>query len=121
MVATPGRLLELISYKALSLSEVKVLVIDEADKMLNLGFEEEMNQIFQLLPKKRQNLLFSATLSPNVDAINSVLLDNPVVVKIESEEENIDLIKQLAYTISEEKKGPLLRYVIKQNKMQQVI
>lgn len=121
LVATPGRLLELISYKALSLSEVKVLVIDEADKMLNLGFEEEMNQIFQLLPKKRQNLLFSATLSPNVDAINSVLLDNPVVVKIESEEENIDLIKQLAYTISEEKKGPLLRYVIKQNKMQQVL
>ncbi|MBI1838410.1 MAG: DEAD/DEAH box helicase, partial [Flavobacteriia bacterium] len=121
LVATPGRLLELIENKAISLQEVKILVIDEADKMLNLGFEDEMRKIFSFLPNKRQNLLFSATLSENVAHINSIILDHPIVIKIEAEDENIDLIKQLAYTISEEKKGPLLRYIIKENKMQQVL
>lgn len=121
LVATPGRLLELIEKKALSLSDLKILVLDEADKMLNLGFREEMKQIFKLLPKKRQNLLFSATLSEDLNAMNAVLLNNPHVIKIEAEQENLDLIKQLAYTISEEKKGPLLRYLIKENNMEQVL
>jgi len=121
LVATPGRLLELIENKALSLSDLKILVLDEADKMLNLGFREEMKQIFKLLPKKRQNLLFSATLSEDLNAMNAVLLNNPHVIKIEAEQENLDLIKQLAYTISEEKKGPLLRYLIKENNMEQVL
>lgn len=121
LVATPGRLLELIENKALSLSELKVLVLDEADKMLNLGFREEMKQIFNLLPKKRQNILFSATLSEDLNAMNAVVLNDPHIVKIEAEQENLDLIKQLAYTISEEKKGPLLRYLIKENNMEQVL
>jgi ATP-dependent RNA helicase RhlE len=121
LVATPGRLLDLISHKALSLAEVKTLVIDEADKMLNLGFEEEMKEIFKLLPSKRQNLLFSATLSEKIEDINNILLSDPVVIKIEATEENLDLIKQLAYTVSEERKGPLLRYLIKENKMIQVL
>jgi ATP-dependent RNA helicase RhlE len=121
LVATPGRLLELISTRAVSLSAVKILVIDEADKMLNLGFKEEMTQVFGLLPKKRQNLLFSATLSDDLNNINRNLLRNPVVVKVEEEVKNLDLIKQFAYLISEEKKGPLLRYIIKQNKIKQVL
>ena len=121
LVATPGRLLDLISHKALSLAEVKTLVIDEADKMLNLGFEEEMKEIFKLLPIKRQNLLFSATLSEKIEDINNILLTDPVVIKIEATEENLDLIKQLAYSVSEERKGPLLRYLIKENKMMQVL
>lgn len=121
LVATPGRLLELIENKALSLSELKVLVLDEADKMLNLGFREEMKKIFNLLPKKRQNILFSATLSEDLNAMNAVVLNDPHIVKIEAEQENLDLIKQLAYTISEEKKGPLLRYLIKENNMEQVL
>ena len=121
LVATPGRLLELISNRAVSLSAVKLLVIDEADKMLNLGFKEEMSQIFSLLPKKRQNLLFSATLSDDLNNINKSLLRNPFVVKVEEEVKNIDLIKQLAYLVSEEKKGPLLRYIIKKDNMKQVL
>ena len=121
LVATPGRLLELISTRAVSLSAVKILVIDEADKMLNLGFKDEMTQVFGLLPKKRQNLLFSATLSDDLNNINRNLLRNPVVVKVEEEVKNLDLIKQFAYLITEEKKGPLLRYIIKQNNIKQVL
>lgn len=121
LVATPGRLLELIENKALSLSQVQVLVIDEADKMLNLGFREEMKQIFKLLPKKRQNLLFSATLSEDLNAMNAVLLNDPHIVKVEEKEENLDLIQQIAYTISDEKKGPFLCFLIKENNMNQVL
>jgi len=121
LVATPGRLLELISTNAVSLSAIKILVLDEADKMLNLGFKEEMTKIFGLLPKNRQNLLFSATLSDDLNNINRNLLRNPVVIKVEEEIQNLDLIKQFAYTISEEKKGPLLRYIIKQQKIKQVL
>lgn len=121
LVATPGRLLELIEKNAVSLSAVKTLVLDEADKMLNLGFKEEMTKIFGLLPKKRQNLLFSATLSDDLNNINKSLLRNPFVVKIEEETKDFDLIKQFAYLISEEKKGPLLRYIIKQQKIKQVL
>ena len=121
LVATPGRLLELVESNAVHLSSICALVLDEADKMLNLGFKSEMDKIFDLLPKKRQNLLFSATLSEKVNNINQVLLDNPVVIKIAVEENNIDLINQSAYYIDEDKKGPLLRYLIKHNKMQQVL
>lgn len=121
LVATPGRLLELISTNAVSLSAIKILVLDEADKMLNLGFKEEMTKIFGLLPKNRQNLLFSATLSDDLNNINRNLLRNPVIVKIEEDTQNIDLIKQFAYLIPEEKKGPLLRYIIKKQKIKQVL
>jgi ATP-dependent RNA helicase RhlE len=87
--------------------------------MLNLGFQDEMNRIFNLLPLKRQNLLFSATLSSNLESINQLLLHNPQVIKIETEEENIDQINQSAYFVAEEKKGPLLRYLIKTNEWKQ--
>jgi ATP-dependent RNA helicase RhlE len=121
LVATPGRLIELVESKAVHLSDVKILVLDEADKMLNLGFKEEMNKIFSLLPKKRQNLLFSATLSDDVNNINEILLHDPLTIKIEAEENTIDLISQLGYFVSPERKGPLLRYLIKHNGMQQVL
>ncbi|MEI7505133.1 MAG: DEAD/DEAH box helicase, partial [Paludibacter sp.] len=97
LVATPGRLLELVESKAVHLSEIETLVLDEADKMLNLGFREEMSLIFKLLPKKRQNLLFSATLNDDVTRINQILLQNPIVIKIEQEEDTFDLISQLGY------------------------
>jgi ATP-dependent RNA helicase RhlE len=121
LVATPGRLLELVESNAVHLSTIETLVLDEADKMLNLGFAEEMNKIFALLPKKRQNLLFSATLSEDVNNINQVLLRKPLVIKIEEEILNIDLISQLGYFVSEENKGPLLRYIIKRNAIKQVL
>ena len=121
LVATPGRLLELVESNAVHLSEIETLVLDEADKMLNLGFKEEVNRILALLPKKRQNLLFSATLSDDVNNINQLLLHDPLVIKIGSDDENIDLINQLAYFVKEEKKGPLLRFLIKQNDLKQVL
>ena len=121
LVATPGRLLELVEKKAVFLTEVDVLVLDEADKMLNLGFKDEMATIFKLLPKKRQNLLFSATLSADLTAIQSLVLQNPVTIKIEAETQNLDLITQLAYAVQDDRKGPLLRYLISTLEMKQVL
>ncbi len=121
LVATPGRLLELVESNAVHLSDIETLVLDEADKILNLGFKEEMNRIFALLPKKRQNLLFSATLSDDVNNIHQIILENPLVIKIEPEVDHIDLINQSAYLVSDEKKGPLLRYIIKSKDLKQVL
>jgi len=121
LVATPGRLLELVESKAVHLSEIETLVLDEADKMLNLGFQEEMNRIFKLLPRKRQNLLFSATLNDDITNIHQIILHDPLIIKTDKEEDNFDKIEQLGYFVSEEKKGPLLRYLIKTNDMKQVL
>lgn len=121
LVATPGRLLDLISSNAVHLSAVKTLVLDEADKMLNLGFKEEMDKILTFLPEKRQNLLFSATLSPNVENVRNVLLQDPLVINIAPEEKTVDLINQSAYAVTLDQKGPLLRHLIKAKKMRQVL
>jgi len=121
LIATPGRLLDLLESNAMHLSEVKILVLDEADKMLNIGFKKEMDEILGFLPKKRQNLLFSATLSPKIENIKQMLLHDPVVIEIAPEEQNIDLINQIAYSTSNEEKGPLLRKLITSKKMEQVL
>jgi ATP-dependent RNA helicase RhlE len=121
LVATPGRLLDLIDHNAVKLSEVEILVLDEADKMLNLGFKEEMDRIFGLLPAQRQNLLFSATLGGDIQTIVETQLRNPVTIAVEAEASVPELIDQVAYQVSPEKKGPLLRYLIKQENMEQVL
>jgi ATP-dependent RNA helicase RhlE len=121
LVATPGRLLELVDSHAVHLSSIETLVLDEADKMLNLGFKEEVNKIIALLPERRQNILFSATLSNDLQHIHQILLHEPVIIKIEAEEESLDLINQVAYIVSEEKKGPFLRYLISHHEMKQVL
>jgi ATP-dependent RNA helicase RhlE len=121
LIATPGRLLDLADNNAMQLSELDILVLDEADKMLNLGFKEEMNRIFALLPKKRQNLLFSATLGKDIDTITEMLLRNPVKIEVESEVENLDLIQQTGYSVTEERRGPLLRYLIKTQELKQIL
>ena len=121
LVATPGRLLELVGSNSVHLSSIDTLVLDEADKMLNLGFKDELNQILALLPKKRQNILLSATLSDDLEHINQVLLHEPVVIKIAAEEASLDLIRQVAYIVSAEKKGPFLRYLINHHEMKQVL
>ncbi len=121
VVATPGRLLDLMSANALQLSDVDILVLDEADKMLDLGFEEEMEQIFDRLPRNRQTILFSATLGDAIQDINTALLRNPVKIEVVEEEQNLDLIKQIAYRVDPERKGPLLRYIIKSGHMKQVL
>jgi len=122
LVATPGRLLDLVESSAVHLSSVQTLILDEADKMLSLGFEEEMNKIFKLLPKKRQNLLFSATLSEDITDISNLVLNNPKVINVKNEEPEVEsTILQTAYFVSEEKKGPLLRYLIKEKNMERVL
>lgn len=121
LVATPGRLLDLVDKNAIKLSSITTLVLDEADKMLNLGFKEEVDKILSLLPTTRQNLLFSATLSPDLTAIQQVLLSDPVVIQIESEPKEEDIINELGYFVKEERKGPLLRYIIRQKKRQQIL
>lgn len=123
LVATPGRLLDLTDANAVKLSSVETLVLDEADKMLNLGFKTEMEEIYKLLPKKRQNLLFSATLNKNISLIKGLLLDDPIVIKVKDENEGkeLDLIKQIAYQVEEDKKGPLLRHLIKSKNLKQVL
>ncbi len=121
VVATPGRLLGLVASNALRLSDVEILVLDEADKMLDLGFADEMDRIFDLLPKQRQTILFSATLGDAIQHINQNLLRNPVTIEVLDEVENLDLIKQTAYRVDAERKGPLLRYLIKSGAMKQVL
>ncbi len=121
LVATPGRLLDLVGSKAVHLSAVETLVLDEADKMLNLGFKEEMTKILALLPRGRQNLLFSATLSPDLDSLSAILMKDPLVIKIETEETALQQIQQSGYFVPEEEKGPLLRYLIKTKELKQVL
>lgn len=121
LIATPGRLLELLASNAVHLNEIETLVLDEADKMLNLGFKDEVDQVLKLLPKKKQTLLFSATLSENVALIQQGLLFEPIVLKVLEPFENLDIIHHKAYFVREEKKGPLLRYLIKHHNMKQVL
>ena len=112
LIATPGRLLDLQQSNAVELSKVATLILDEADKMLNLGFQQEMQEIFNLLPKKRQNMLFSATLNDQLSGINSVLLSNPVIIEIKEPVDEVELINLSGYFVSDSRKGPLLRHLI---------
>lgn len=121
MVATPGRLLDFVSTQSINLSKIEILVLDEADKMLDLGFQEEVDKIINLLPKKRQNILFSATLDTENELIKEVLLCDPLKIEIEPTKQNLDLIQQTAYRVELDRKGPLLRYLIKKQDMQQVL
>ena len=121
LVATPGRLLELVDKNAVRLSSIATLVLDEADKMLNLGFKDEVDRILALLPAKRQNLLFSATLSANLADIQRLILRDPRVIEIADATDEVALINQLAYLVAEEKKGPLLRYLIKTGDRKSVV
>jgi ATP-dependent RNA helicase RhlE len=121
VVATPGRLLDLVHSNSIHLSETEILVLDEADKMMNLGFKDEMEELFKLLPARRQNILFSATLGEQVKFIKSHILRDPFMIEVKQEESDIELINQLAYMTDPERKGVLLRYLIKNENMQQVL
>lgn len=121
LVATPGRLLDLLEAKAVHLAEVQVLVLDEADKMLNQDFEVEMDKLLGQLPRKRQNLLYSATLSTAVDGLSKLLLHKPEVIQLSTAPQEVTLIKQRAFRIAPERKGPLLRHLINSMDMQQVL
>ncbi|UTX49442.1 DEAD/DEAH box helicase [Chryseobacterium sp. MA9] len=121
LIATPGRLLDLIDHNALSISGIQHLVIDEADKMFQLGFGEEMNKLFAMMPVVKQTTLFSATLNDKVSEMKERLSINPTVIEIKKEEVEIDNIEQLAYHVSPENKGPFLRYLIKEKKVEKAL
>ena len=121
LIATPGRLLDLEKSGAVLFSRVNTLVLDEADKMLNLGFKEEMREIFKRLPKDRQNILFSATLSDQLAGLNRILLSDPVVIEIGKKANEEELINLSGYWVSDENKGPLLRHLIQEQDMNQVL
>lgn len=112
IVATPGRLLDLVDHNAVKLSEVKALVLDEADRMLDAGFALELGRILTLLPKRRQNLLFSATFPPAVDSLAKDLLHDPTRIEIESTPVETPLILQRAIRVDTAKRTPLLRHLI---------
>jgi ATP-dependent RNA helicase RhlE len=121
VIATPGRLLELVAKNSVKLSSVSTLVLDEADKLLDQGFQDELRQILALLPKKRQTLLFSATFGEEVRLLAVRLLANPLQVDMTEETPRPDLITQHIYAVEPTRKGPLLRYLIKTGKWQQVL
>lgn len=121
LIATPGRLLDLIDHNALSISGIQHLVIDEADKMFQLGFGEEMDKLFGMMPVMKQTTLFSATLDDKVSEMKKRLVMNPVLIEIKKQEVEIDSIEQLAYHVSPENKGPFLRYLIKEKKVEKAL
>ncbi|WP_294298618.1 DEAD/DEAH box helicase [uncultured Chryseobacterium sp.] len=121
LIATPGRLLDLIEHNALSISEIRHLVVDEADKMFQLGFEEEMKRLFAMMPVAKQTILFSATLNDKVAELKERLSIDPVIIEIKKEEVEIENIEQLAYHVAPENKGPFLRYLIKEKKVEKAL
>jgi len=119
VVATPGRLLDFAKQGEIRLFELKMFVIDEADKMLDLGFKEELNELFSKLPKKRQSLFFSATLPPKVITLSQSLLTDPVKVSTitnKNKELTADTIKQQAILVDKDRRRALLEHMVKTQK-----
>ena len=108
LVATPGRLLDLMSQGFLSLDQVKYFVLDEADRMLDMGFIHDIKRILPKLPKEKQTLFFSATMPDSIVTLASALLKNPVKITITPESPTVDAIEQFVYFVEKAEKGRLL-------------
>ena len=121
LVATSGRFLDVLSKKQMNLSHIEYLILDEADKMLNLGFAEELDQILEVIPEKRQNLLFSATYPQKMLDIATKITQNPIEVTIEEETATVEKIQQRVIEVNPENRGPLLRHLMKQEKWKSVL
>jgi ATP-dependent RNA helicase RhlE len=121
LVATPGRLLDLESQGALSLSKVEFLVLDEADRMLDMGFARDIKRVMALLPPKRQNLLFSATFSNEIKKLASNILNNPVSVAATPENTTAERVAQRAFHVDKGKKTALLIKLISEGQWSQVL
>ena len=113
VVATPGRLLDLVDHNALRLASVATLVLDEADRLLDLGFADELNRVLAMLPAQRQNLFFSATFPPAVQALAAGLLHEPVRVHVAATAANEPVIAQRAIAVDPARRTELLRHLIK--------
>jgi ATP-dependent RNA helicase RhlE len=121
VVATPGRLLDLIDSNALKLSAVQTLVLDEADRLLDMGFADELARVLALLPADRQNLFFSATFPPAVQALVDGLLRDPVRIEVAATPENEPTILQRAIQVDAARRTQLLGHLVKANKWQSVL
>lgn len=121
LIATPGRLLDLHNQRALSLSDVEILVLDEADRMLDMGFQRDINKILALLPSNRQNLLFSATFSKEIKKLAGAFLKNPVLVEATPENTTVEKIDQVVYRVDKGKKPNVVIKLIKESNMEQVL
>ena len=121
LVATPGRLLDHANQKNVDLSGVEILVLDEADRMLDMGFIRDIKKILAMLPKARQNLLFSATFSDEIKALSDGLLNNPGFVEVARRNTASELVEQTVHMVAQSHKRELMSYLIKQNDWKQVL
>ena len=108
LIATPGRLLDLVNQKVLFLSSVNILVLDEADRMLDMGFKRDLDKIMSIIPRQRQNLLFSATFSKEIKFLAREILNNPEIVEATPENTTVEAIVQKAYKVDKNKKAALI-------------
>ena len=121
LVATSGRFLDVLSKKQMNLSYLNYLILDEADKMLDLGFEEELEAILEAIPSQRQNLMFSATYPPKTQAIAAKITTDAVEVKMIEETPVVGTIKQRVIEVNRENRGPLLRHLFKENRWKLIL
>ena len=121
LVATPGRLLDLHDQKAVSFKRIDVLILDEADRMLDMGFRRDLNKIMGLMPSKRQNLLFSATFSKEIKTLAQEILNNPVLVKATPENTTAEMVNQKVYTVDKKAKTQVIINLIKEGNWNQVL
>jgi ATP-dependent RNA helicase RhlE len=121
LVATPGRLLDLVQQRFVDLSKIQVLVLDEADRMLDMGFIHDIRRIIKLLPQRRQNLLFSATYSDDIRGLAERLLHDPLSIQVAPRNAPIELVEQRAYRVQKEHKRHLLVHLIQQGQWRQVL
>jgi ATP-dependent RNA helicase RhlE len=121
LVATPGRLLDHVSQKTLDLSEVEILVLDEADRMLDMGFIRDIRKIIALMPKQRQNLLFSATYSSDMRRLADSLLKDPVSIEVARRNTPTELVSQVVHPVDRERKRELLSFMVGSQNWRQVL
>jgi ATP-dependent RNA helicase RhlE len=121
LVATPGRLLDHLQQKTVDLSHVEILVLDEADRMLDMGFIHDIKRVLAILPKQRQNLLFSATFSEEIKKLADGLLNNPGLIEVARRNSTVEMIVQKVHPVDRDKKRELLTHLIKQNDWHQVL
>lgn len=121
LVATPGRLIDLYNQQALNFDQLEILVLDEADRMLALGFVDDIKLIHKLLPVKHQTLLFSATLSKEVKSFAKRMLNDPCLIEVSTPNSTVDTVKQKLYPVDKDRKSELLINLIKRNKWNQIL
>lgn len=121
LVATPGRLLDHVQNKTLSLSQVSVLVLDEADRMLDMGFMPDLKRIVELLPKSRQNLMFSATFPQEIESLARTILNNPQRIEVARRNATAENVTQVLHPVHHEKKRALLIHLIRSRNLNQVL